>query len=310
MKMEELFDLTGKTVWKSHLNLNAALSSFYIAEALVCEAKKRNEGFLRSQQAFERKTIENFEELTNQLACIFGSYILQAIAGELRWFICECYNYTHGRSLFSSLPILQEMTLDEKKVYRFCNRKFGRTYWNQPSGNRVSAQMMVLKAFHKKSHSHILDIDEVKEFLEIAKMAFNFDGWDSGGFGGKRWAYAASIILDWIEGKIETPIFVDTVFALRHNGEKFFDKARYFYVLNRTLNQQLNAKARAKIFMALLKSLLNLHRCIDQKTLSLCEQICKIPIRTRSAAAVTPVSLKFPMDELKMDKLKGKGREK
>lgn len=61
-------------------------------------------------------------------------------------------------------------------------------------------------------------------------MAMMFREFDSDGFGGEKWAVAAELIRDRLEGKLGTTaflnkqMFVDRIFTLQHNGGCFLNK--------------------------------------------------------------------------------------
>lgn len=74
--------------------------------------------------------------------------------------------------------------------------------------------------------------DIVKEYGTSAytTMAMMFREFDSDGFGGEKWAVAAELIRDRLEGKLGTTaflnkqMFVDRIFTLQHNGGCFLNK--------------------------------------------------------------------------------------
>ena len=75
-------------------------------------------------------------------------------------------------------------------------------------------------------------LDIVKEYGVSAytTMAMMFREFDSDGFGGEKWAVAAELIRDRLEGKLGTTaflnkqMFVDRIFTLQHNGGCFLNK--------------------------------------------------------------------------------------
>jgi hypothetical protein len=59
--------------------------------------------------------------------------------------------------------------------------------------------------------------------VRLAKETFETDGW-RGAFGGDAWATIASVLLAYLEGKMNDRIFVDRCLSLEHNSGVVFNK--------------------------------------------------------------------------------------
>lgn len=70
-----------------------------------------------------------------------------------------------------------------------------------------------------------LTSSNLDDFLSVAVDNFRYGHWGGGGFGGEKWAVIAETGLERVRGQLDSVLFIDRVFDLKHNGGPMFDKS-------------------------------------------------------------------------------------
>jgi hypothetical protein len=77
--------------------------------------------------------------------------------------------------------------------------------------------------------------------LDACVIMFNTGEW-SPAYGGPKWGRAASLVRDYVAGKINPPVFIDCIFGVQHNGGSLFNKVYLLKVLSYTLRELLDTR--------------------------------------------------------------------
>ncbi len=221
---------------KCQYSANVILNDFYLSD-----------GMARMVQ--ETKLAEKAKALRNcihrETAELFATYLLLAIAGELRhgW---------DGPSLGSNRwrrPVFDELEKDFDLLRAKNDHKF-----------RREAQEAVIDRLSASPHQNRV------RFAKLAVAGFN--SWSgSSAVGGSKWASIAEAVQGYLEGKLNNSVFVDRVFDLRHNGERLFDKHQMFNSTNETRIQiQLCHKKHQKDIDGLVRELSHTCNCDIMKS--------------------------------------------
>ena len=80
---------------------------------------------------------------------------------------------------------------------------------------------------------------EGRSLLEYGAVNFRNGKW-KGGFGGRRWADIADMLIEHLRGNISAPLFVDLALALQHNTGSVFNKINTYWSQGK-LKQVLDA---------------------------------------------------------------------
>lgn len=83
---------------------------------------------------------------------------------------------------------------------------------------RADAQTNAVCVFKKAKHGLVI------KFLEDAEKVFYDKCWPSSSFGGAKWGQIARVLLSFLKKEVTTPVFIDQVFDIQHNGGHVFDK--------------------------------------------------------------------------------------
>lgn len=104
--------------------------------------------------------------------------------------------------------------------------------------------------------------NEMEDFIKQLVTAFNELIWTKPSFGGKKWGQIAKTAYKYWSREIDTALFLDTVFTLRHNSGVLFNKVSSFqcHTNEDRLGQQLQVQASAKGVEELIIELSKLHK--------------------------------------------------
>jgi len=223
-KHEKLVDLD---LFNSNFSVNTILNDMYVLETI------------RQEQLNDelRKEVEAcYDMALNHYAQIFATYLLAAVAGELR----------HG---WHHLSAVDRESLGKWGVFH--------------TSDRTQAQVTTVKRLLEFGGNDIL-----AEFCEIAERTF--EKFHATGFGGRPWAVIAQTVRMYLAGDINQTLFVDRVFDLRHNNGLAFDKHPMVSSLtDRTkLDRQLDIKRMVLEPAQRIKALLGMGR-VSQEVLVL-----------------------------------------
>ena len=179
-------------VWDTRCDINQSLTVFYTNEDMIAKG--------------EVPSIDHFL-LKRELSEFFFSYLVHAIAGELRHASDKSQCKTLEK-LRSFVPVCRGL-------------------------NRLQTQM-ALK----------IDNSSLDEFLSIAHAVFCCT-WESG-FGGQSWSQIVEAVQNFRNGQWSETIFIDHAFDLRHNGGLAFDKHPNCRCYSDDLRSQLEIKLHGK----------------------------------------------------------------
>ncbi len=187
---------------------NAFLAAFYMTEAMAHKTRGSE---------LEVRARKLHESVVATIAPYFATYLVLAIGGEIRHF--------RGSPFVVAPELRREYRLDE--------------FFS--SVTRPDAQELVVSVLEGKSAA------EQAQFAELAAHVFKLEGrnnWDSGAFGGPRWAKIAETLHGYVAGTTPASVFVDAVFDLRHNGGVLFNKHSMFTVhtMEHELHRMLELK--------------------------------------------------------------------
>lgn len=167
-------------------------------------------------------TRDRLNEVVSEVALLFGTYLYQAIVGEVR--------HTKGKVRF-------ENRRDKVRTYSLIGRlrKFGVMVpglADPEAGNRVM--------FTSKYVPQPQSLDQTISVMKLCKHIFNLN-W-LGSYGGKKWAKITDIALQYFTGELSPMLFVDAVFNLSHNSGSVFGKYNWMQANRTALQMQLDYK--------------------------------------------------------------------
>lgn len=172
-----------------------------------------------------------YRRIEREIADVFATYLLIATAGELR----------HAQAL-------RRVSADATVLVNV-----GLNY----QLDRRAVQHSVLERLSA------LGPKETITFLEAGVRIFRDRTWASS-YGGEKWAVITETLLQYLQGRLRSALFVDRVFDLRHNGGRLFDKHPMVRQTNEgTLQSQLNFKKSAQGLGALADGLLRLQSSLS-----------------------------------------------
>ena len=216
-----------------HWCVNTFLNDVYILEILKHETQN---------EMIRDKVLLSYSAVMDQVACIFATYLLAAVAGELR----HAWGRTSGGRNLQKLEA-----------------------WGILEGrDRTEAQVTSVKILLETGGR-----SKLVEFCSIAEEVFHdFEG---GSFGGVPWAEIAKTLRLYLSGEINQTLFVDRTFDLRHNGGVLFNKHPMVFCQaydESQLKRQLDVKRSGASSRDRIALLLQLHQGISPEVAELLKQ--------------------------------------
>ena len=212
--------------------VNTILNTFYAHSLMTHIANtKPTHRHPRAVEKYQQDLASFGEETFPRYADLIFSYLVVALAGE-------------ARHLNPFIQILKPLRLLRSKIRLFQGRVL-------ISGARDRA--------HNRAINSLL-AGNVEAFLYGTVETFNKLNWGEG-YGGTNWGKIAETTLEYARGEIEVFVFLDRVFALRHNGGKLFDKHLSFHLRTgeAVLGEQLTVQHEARDITELIERLTKLH---------------------------------------------------
>lgn len=147
------------------------------------------------------------EEYAEGMAVQLKSYMLAATGGELRYYPWEWSP--------------ENRTEEAKTACMQVTKKHGKAIacWLYKHSKGNCSRDVLWELWRD-----LADEYGEKIMANIAYEIFSLEGKWGGSTGGKKWAIIAKTLLDYLNGDINTIIFVDTAFGLEHNGNIHLNK--------------------------------------------------------------------------------------
>ncbi|QQG46402.1 MAG: hypothetical protein HYY55_00970 [Candidatus Niyogibacteria bacterium] len=239
--------------------VNTVLNTFYTHSLLLHAAK--HQPTTRMEKAVEYYTadLDNFFNQTiKEHAQVILSYLLTICGGEMRHL--PKYNQ---KSLLKKLANKVGICVSPEQIVikRLRDKiEFG--------GNRDECYTSIIRYLQCSAKA------DVQEFARLLVVGFNEVKWVKESMGGKRWGQIAEIAHKYYSGQIETVQFLDTVFTLRHNAGRLFDKMMAFarWTGEDAISEQLKAQAEAKNITELVARLSVIHDGFEPGCVTLLER--------------------------------------
>ncbi len=226
---------------KFRVSVNIMLNTFYVTELMV--HLSRNASMSRLEERFRSDLLDFQREINKKYAGILFSYLVAAVAGELRHLQINLKDIKWWNKI---LPFKKDEKKSTINYLENSGIKFGKL-------SRGEVHDAVIKNLLNSSP---------ERFLAEAVNGFEKFKW-RGSMGGNKWAKIAEAALEYARGKLLDVRFIDLVFTLRHNGGRLFDKHASFWCKPESvlgtdeveLNLQLEIQSKAKDIVELITKL-------------------------------------------------------
>lgn len=217
---------------KYNVCVNTILNTFYAHSLMTHIAStKPTQRHPCAVEKYQQDLASFGEETFPYYADLIFSYLVVVLAGE-------------ARHLNPFVQILKPLRLLRSSMRLFRGRV-------PISGARTRAHNLAINS---------LLAGNVETFLCGTVETFNKLNWGEG-YGGTNWGKIAETAFEYAQEKMEVFVFLDRVFALRHNSGRLFDKHPSFNLQTSEaiLGQQLTVQHEARDITELIKELTKLH---------------------------------------------------
>ena len=195
------------------IKLCADFYLLYTMKALGEDKSKHGEGFLKSREKFLKDLEEALQKITDELEKLFLAYFPLAV-------ITEFQNK-------------EEIKAPENKIEKISNGFIEKIPEDDDE---------LLKYLERK----VPNCERALEFFVMAKSIFGKLKWESG-YGGKKWADIADTAYMRLSGSIDSVIFIDRAFDIKHHGGPIFDKCDNIIYSDEELNSVLTIKSASSL---------------------------------------------------------------